>query len=120
MSVVLAVNIGYSPRHAVAQPGTEPPRHRVRRAMAIASVLALLAAGAGYLVFRTLRLPAQRTASGPVVHIYPATELGLREPADLIGAGGHLWITSSGGNSVTELGWRHAGHPVVRAGDSYG
>ncbi len=117
MSAVLAVNIGYSPRHAGHPPGPEPPRLRFRGIVVILGVLVLLG-GAADAVLSALRRPGSppAAATGLTVHIYPATRLGLRGPADLTGAGGHVWITNSAGNSVTELDVRAGSHPIVRPG----
>ena len=123
MSAVLAVNIGYSPRHAVLPPGSQPPRRGPRRIVVILSVLALFSAGSAYGVLRAVRLAAgspSAAAIGHGVHIYPATRLGLRGPASLTGAGQYLWITNSAGNSVTELDVRTGRHRVIGTGPEYG
>src|SRR5262249_50852102 len=53
--------------------------------------------------------------TGQNVHVFSA--MGLRKPAGMAGAGHHVWITNSAGNSVTELGWRRGEAPIVRKGE---
>lgn len=116
MSAVLAVNIGYSPRHASLPPESRPVRRRLRRTIVAVCVPALFSAGGAYAALRVADQPDQGSATGPKVHVFSPIGLGLREPAGMAGAGHHLWITNSAGNSVTELGWRRGEQPIVRRG----
>src|ERR1700747_16525 len=107
MSAVLAVNIGYSPRHASLPPGSRPVRWRLRRTVVTLCVPALLGAGAAYAVVRVADWPDGGSGTRQNVRVFSAIALGLHKPAGIAGAGHHLWITNSAGKSVTELGWRH-------------
>ena len=117
---MLAVNIGYSPRHAGLSAESKRSRRRLQRTVAASCALALLGAGAVYGVLRVSRQPIRPSAAGRAVDVYALAGLGLREPADLTGAGHHMWITNSAGNSVTELGWGRGGRPIVRKGSNSG
>ena len=117
---MLAVNIGYSPRHAGLSAESKRSRRRLQRTVATSCALALLGAGAAYGVLRVSRQPVRPSAAGRAVDVYASAGLGLREPADLTGAGHHIWITNSAGNSVTELGWGRGGRPIVRKGSNSG
>lgn len=120
MSAVLAVNIGYSPRHAVLPPGSQSPRRRPRRILVIVTVLALLGAGAAYASRLALLHPAQPRPARPAALVYSSSRLGLQGPADLASDGRHIWITNSAGSSVTEVGLGPHSRPVVRSGPDYG
>src|ERR1022692_3967229 len=133
MSAVLAVNIGYSPRHAAPPPGPRslPPPRRRRTIIGVLTVCALLGAGTTVMVLRVRQQAAScsRATGGAgcrqptmpqVPAVYSSTKFGFREPADMALAAGNVWITNQAGNSVTGFGWRSAGHPVVLTGPSYG
>lgn len=120
MSAVLAVNIGYSPRHAVLPPGSGPPRRRRARMLAIVTVLALIGVGAAYGTRLALRHPPRPGSSGPAALVSSSMGLDLQEPAGLSSDGRHIWITDAAGNSVTEIGLQPHGRTVVRSGPGYG
>ena len=111
---MLAVNIGYSPRHASWPPGPKPVRRRLRRAVAILGVLGLLGAAVTFEVLRAADQPARSSAAGKGVHVFSEIALGLHKPVGLTGAGHRMWITNSAGNSVTELGWQPGERPMIR------
>src|SRR6266567_4475638 len=101
MSAVLAVNIGYSPRHAGAPPGTgsPSPRRRSRTIVLMLCAFALLCAGVTIAALRAAshatcadrRDCATGPPAGPRVVVYSAARLGLAGPAGLAQAGGKLW-----------------------------
>src|SRR5262245_48989194 len=114
MTAVLAVNIGYSPRHASLPPGLRPVRRKLRRTIVAICVLTLLSAAGAYAALRIADQPHRASAARLGVHVFSGISLGLRRPAGMAGAGQHLWITNRAGNSVTELRWRRGEEPVVR------
>src|SRR5215813_13440383 len=112
---MLAVNIGYSPRHASPPSRPTPVRPRLRRTIVILGVLALLSVAGTVEVFRVAGQPDRSATTAKGVRVFSESALGLREPAGLSGAGHRLWITNSAGNSVTELGWRRGERPMIRS-----
>src|SRR5580658_7438846 len=136
MRAVQAVNIGYSPKHAAPPPVRPPDGPRRLRTMALLLVaVALLSAGT-VAVLRSYDNPALcRSAVGTTdcpagsglssaslmrVMIDSGPAFGLREPAAITIGRGHLWLTDSVRDSVTEVGWRAGSSPVIWSAGHYG
>jgi hypothetical protein len=127
MSVVQAVNIGYSPRHSAPPPGSVPPWRRLRTIAIFGVVVVLLSGGVAIAILRgehhqgcTDRSCANTASSvtlptGPeqVVQIDSATSFGFDGPTGLTVTGGLIWVTNATGGTVTEFGWRTDKSAVV-------
>src|SRR5450432_1916293 len=127
MSAVQAVNIGYSPRHAAPASNGWPLSSgmRLRGAVGVACAIALLGSGISAAVLRAGQDPVRDCAHGQhgtgcngaravhgvrpdrpelQVRIDSGAQFRLHGPTAVAVADGHLWITNSLGDSVTELG----------------
>src|SRR5580704_11684900 len=120
MSVVQAVNIGYSPRHSAPPPGSVPPWRRMRTIAILGVAVVLLSGGTAIAILRaehhqgcsgrscatTASSVILPTGPAQVVQIDSATSFGFDNPTGLAVTGGLIWVTNATGGTITEFGWR--------------